>query len=150
MIGPIKDYSKLLKLVINGGAVNKCVKCCKTKIQILKPQTIEYIFGSKIKSTQGIFSFGMGTLNLLNDNETWAGGFTNITNNNGLILPFAVGANFHRWGSYYGQTYYFDTKTGNYLIGGTQVSAASWALPGSTAQFQPDIAKIWQILTTSN
>jgi CubicO group peptidase (beta-lactamase class C family) len=147
LVCSIEDYSKLIKLILNNGVVYKPCGNETLKIQLLSPQSIEYIFASKIKNTQGIYVYGKDTINLLTDNETWSGGFASVNNANGLILPFASGLNLHRWGSYYGQSYYFDTKTGNYLIGGTQVSLASWPVPNSTASFQPDILKIWQILT---
>ena len=63
-------------------------------------------------------------------------------------LPLGIGSNCNRWMAYYGHHYYFDTFTGNYLVGGTQSSFASWT--PTNVNIEPDYLKIWQILTLYN
>jgi hypothetical protein len=47
--------------------------------------------------------------------------------------------------AYYGHHYYFDTFTGNYLVGGSEDSFASWT--PTSINFEPDYFKVWKILT---
>ena len=152
-VGPLTDYTKLLKMIINKGIVYKNINGIKTSVRILKQQSIEYLLSPKadINSNDiniGIWSCGSGTTNFIQPQETWGGGYAITSKYKGENLPLGIGSNCNRWMAYYGHHYYFDTFTGNYLVGGTESSFASWT-PNNIG-FEPDYLKIWQILTLYN
>ncbi len=146
--GTLTDFTKLIKLVINRGSVIK-YKCCGSeyKIQVLSPQSIEFLLNPKNIKDNGIWSIGRGTIDLIGPNEIWTGYSVLTDKYNAPSLPYAVGDGTYRWGGYYQTSFYFDINTGNYLISGTQSPAASWLLPTSTSSFQPPALKLWQTLT---
>ena len=95
--------------------------------------------------TIGIWSCGAGTTNFIQPQETCVGGFAVTDKYKGQQLPLGIGSDCNRWMAYYGHHYYFDTFTGNYLVGGSENSFASWN--PTNVNFEPDYLKIWQILT---
>jgi hypothetical protein len=146
-IGPLTDFSKLLKLIINKG-VHKNSK--NENIIILKPQSMEYLLNPKANTnlndpTIGIWSCGAGTTNFVEPQETWGGGFAITDKYKGQQLPLGIGSSVNRWMEYYGGHYYFDISTGNYLAGGSVSSSASWYI--NEVPFEPNILKMWKILT---
>jgi hypothetical protein len=152
-IGPLTDYTKLLKLIINNGAIYKTINGQKQSIQILKPQSIEYLLTPKANTnlndpTIGIWSCGAGTTNFIQPQETWGGGFAITNKYKGKSLPLGIGSNCNRWMAYYTHHYYFDTLTGNYLVGGSETSISSWK--PTNIEFEPNYLKVWQILTLYN
>jgi len=152
-IGPLTDYTKLLKLIINNGAIYKTINGQKQSIRILKPQSIEYLLTPKANTnlndpTIGIWSCGAGTTNFIQPHETWAGGFAITDKYKGKTLPLGIGSNCNRWMAYYTHHYYFDTLTGNYLVGGSETSISSWK--PTNIEFEPNYLKVWQILTLYN
>ncbi len=147
-IGTLTDYCKLMKLIINGGVVYKKTFCGhKKEVRVLSTQSIEFLLNPKTTKESGIWNLGRGTQNLLGPNESWMGGGAVTDKFNCPELPFAIGEGTFRWGGFYQTTFYFDVKTGNYLVSGTQVPGVSWQLPTSTIPFQPPALKLWQILT---
>ena len=139
--GTMSDYCKLIKLLINRGYDKVSEK------QILTKQTVEWLLSSKYSATRlsyGLNAPNTNTISILNPSATWTGGYSKFTDGD---IPFPCGTNTYTWGGYFGTTFYFDTKTGNYLVSGTQASAASWQLSTSTKPFQPNAAYIWKILT---
>jgi len=152
-VGPLTDYSKLLKLIINKGVIYNTINGEKQKIRVLKEQSIEYLLSPKANTnlsdpTIGIWSCGAGTTNFVQPQETWCGGFAITDKYKGQNLPLGIGSNCNRWMAYYGHHYYFDTSTGNYLVGGSEDSFASWT-PNNVG-FEPDYFNIWKILTLYN
>jgi CubicO group peptidase (beta-lactamase class C family) len=146
-IGPLTDYSKLIKMIINNGIYTNI---SGENITILKKQSIQYLLTPKANSDLsnpyiGIWSCGAGTTNFVQPYETWGGGFAIADRYKGESLPLGVNPNVQRWMAYYNMHYYFDTVTGNYLLGGVQISNASW-FPNNIP-VEPDIQKVWQILT---
>jgi len=149
-IGPLTDYTKLLKMIINKGVIYKMINGERKSIRILKQQSIEYLLNPKANTnlndpTIGIWSCGAGTTNFIQPQETWVGGFSVTDKYKGQQLPLGIGSDCNRWMAYYGHHYYFDTFTGNYLVGGSENSFASWN--PTNVNFEPDYLKIWQILT---
>ena len=144
-VGTLGDFARLMRLLINKGKYNGK--------QILSTQTVEYLLTAKIAEGVGIYAFGEGTLNLLGPNDSWVGGSTKIkaTASN---LEFPIGENTLRWGGYYGNTFYFDVKTGNYMVSGTQAPFASWYLPvlpdgkPPSSTYEPNALEIFSILST--
>lgn len=149
-IGPLTDYTKLLKMIINKGVFYKTINGEKKSIRILKQQSIEYLLNPKANTnlndpTIGIWSCGAGTRNFVQPQETWVGGFSVTDKYKGQKLPLGIGSDCNRWMAYYRHHYYFDTFTGNYLVGGSEDSFASWT--PTVLDFEPNYLKIWQILT---
>ena len=144
--GTMSDYCKLLKLLINRGYNPE------TKTQILSKQTVEWLLSAKYSQTRlsyGLNAPNAGFANLLNryGETTWCGGYSKYFDGSD-ILPFPDGPNTYTWGGYFGNTFVFDTETGNYLLSGTQSAAASWQLTSSTKPFQPNAPFIWTTLTS--
>lgn len=140
--GTMTDFCKLLKLIINKGYDTS------SNTRILSEQSIEWMLApiyTLERLSLGLSLPNTGLLNLLNPAATWCGGFQKFMENK--ELPFAIGPNTYQWGGYFGTSCYFDTKTGNYSISGTQASAASWKVNPTDAPFQPDAYKIWRLLT---
>ncbi len=146
-VGPLTDYVKLLKLIINKGVVKSKCGFFDKEIRVISSQSLEYVLAPKFDFDTNLWTSGKGTIPFLAPYETWSGACTAISEYKGSTLPTSIGNSVYKWIGYYNTTYYFDTKTGNYLFGGTQVSFGSWLLPTSTLPFQPDALKIWQILT---
>ena len=152
-VGPLTDYTKLLKLIINNGIIYKPINGQIQSVKILNQQSIEYLLTPKANTnlndpTIGIWSCGAGTTNFVQPQETWGGGFAITDKYKGQSLPIGVGSNCNRWMAYYGHHYYFDTFTGNYLVGGSEDSFASWT--PNNISFEPDYFKVWKILTLYN
>jgi CubicO group peptidase (beta-lactamase class C family) len=155
-IGPLTDYSKLIQLIINKGVVYNMVNGIKTPTTILNTQSIEYLLCPKVNTAannpnNGIWACGTGTTSFAEPQESFASGFAVTDRYKGQHLPIGIGPNTYRWQAYYGHHYYFDTSTGNYLIGGCESSFAAW--PSYTAQntsYEPEYKYIWQIMTLQN
>jgi hypothetical protein len=149
-IGPLTDYTKLLKMIINKGLYKNSKN---VSVRILKVQSIEYLLNPKANvnlndPTIGIWSCGAGTTNFIQPFETWAGGFSITAKYKGEQLPLGFGSDCNRWMAYWGHHYIFDVFTGNYLVGGSDSSFASWT--PTPNGFEPDYFKLWQILTLYN
>jgi CubicO group peptidase (beta-lactamase class C family) len=137
-VGTLSDFAKLLKMIINKGIYYKNINGQKQIIRILQEQSIEYLLNPKadFKNNGGIWSCGSGTINFIQPHEIWAGGFAVTNRYKGEKLPIGIGSNVYRWMGYYGHHYYFDTITGNYIIGGIESSNASWT--PNNISFEPD------------
>ena len=140
--GTMTDFCKLLKLIINKGYDTS------SNTRILSEQSIEWMLApiyTLERLSLGLSLPNTGLNNLLNPAATWCGGFQKFMENK--ELPFAVSPTTYQWGGYFGTSCYFDTKTGNYQISGTQASGASWKVNPTDPAFQPDAYKIWRLLT---
>ncbi len=147
-IGTLTDYCKLMKLIINNGVVHKKSCCGKIKeIRVLSTQSIQFLLNPKNDKVSGIWNLGRGTQNLLGPNEIWIGGGSITDKYNAPELPFSIGEGTLRWGGFYQTTFYYDVKTGYYLVSGTQVPGVSWQTTSATSPFQPSALKLWQTLT---
>lgn len=158
-VGTLRDYVKPLKLLINKGlaTVSDGNGGFKT-IRLLSEQAVEWILNVKSDQKDGMWAYGLNTLNLLTPNDAWAGCHARFNANSAPTLPYEYNSNMCRWGGYYGTTYLFDIKSGNYIVSGTQVSGASWqvkdiplyASPSLKAApesaYQPSAEKLFQIL----
>jgi len=149
-IGPLTDYTKILKMIINKGIYKNSNNAY---IRVLKLQSIEYLLNPKSNvnlndPTIGIWSCGAGTTNFIQPFETWAGGFAITAKYKGEELPLGIGSDCNRWMAYWGHHFIFDVFTGNYLVGGSDSSFASWT--PTPIGFEPDYFKLWQILTLYN
>ena len=143
--GPMSDFCKIMKLLINKGynPENQTI--------VLTEQTVEWILTGKYSPERRAFGLSIPNyelFNILNPSATWCGGVSKFLDNTDT-LPFGFGPNTYTWGGYFGTTFTFDTETGNYLVSGTQASLASWPLSNSTAVYQPDSNFIWTTLTTN-
>jgi CubicO group peptidase (beta-lactamase class C family) len=141
--GTLSDFCKLLKLIINKGYNHE------NQTLILTEQSIEWILAAKYSPTRralGLNAPNAGLIDILNPNATWCGGTSKYMENTDT-LPFGTGPHTYTWGGYFGSTFIFDIETGNYLVSGTQVSAASWQTTTATSPFQPDANFIWKTLT---
>ena len=137
--GPISDYCKLLKLLINKGLSDN-------KTRVLSPQTVEWLLASKYTPSMcetGLNGLGNGCFNLLSPSTSWCGGFSKQMD--GTPLPFGYGPQTFGWLGYFHTHYFFDTLTGNYMFSGTQSSYSSWMLDGVTTSFEPDADILWRM-----
>lgn len=99
--GTLTDFAKLLKLLILKGQ------------GLLQPETIDWILCPKLN--EPLTSAGKGTHNFLEPNTIWSGALAKVVN-----------SETYSWGGYFGTYYYFDMKTGDYIVNGCQVGLASW------------------------
>lgn len=139
--GTMSDFCKLLKLLINKG-YNPA-----TKKQILSKQTVEWILSSKYSLNtlaKGMNAPINNAINILDNGNTWCGGLSKfLDGSDEARYPF--GPYTYSWGGYFGTTFIFDIQTGNYMVSGTQASAASWQM--TDKGFQPNAPSLWKILT---
>ena len=154
-VGKLSDFAKILKLLINKGkykTVNENGN--EVWVELLKEQTVKFLLSSKVLNPE-MWTFGSNSYNLSYLYETWAGGMAKVNNLQSPNIPFSFGENVYNWSGYYGNTFIFDTDTGNYIISGTQVSGSSWqltTLPNGkppTSGFQVNAIKLFQILTSN-
>lgn len=154
-VGKLSDFAKILKLFINNGKYKTIDENGnEVMVELLKEQTVKFLLSSKVFSPE-MWSFGPNSYSINSSYETWAGGMAKVNDLQSPGIPFGFGANVYTWGGYYGNTFIFDTDTGNYIISGTQSPNSSWqltTLPDGkqpTAGFQVDAVKLYQILTSN-
>jgi CubicO group peptidase (beta-lactamase class C family) len=116
--GTIPDFCKILKFLIKKGKNQR-------GIQVLKPQTIEWILAPKNPVGLSMWLYGNGSADFMYPSATWCGGFAKFMSNS-PSLPFPCGPNTYYWQCYFGFHFYFDTETGNYMVSGTQCPVTSW------------------------
>jgi CubicO group peptidase (beta-lactamase class C family) len=153
--GKLSDLCKIFKIFINKGKYKTVDENNNIVLkQLVKEDTINFLLSSKDLEPE-LWGFGKGTFNLDNPYETWTGGMAKTNDLQSPNIPFSFGNNVYRWGGYFGNTFIFNTDSGNYMVSGTQVSAASWqlkTLPNGnppTRGFQVDAIKLYQILTSN-
>ena len=155
-VGPLTDYSKLLKLILNKGIVYTIQNGIKIGTRILNAQSIGYLLTPKVGADannpyNGVWACGAGTVSFAQPQETWASGFTVTDPYKGQNLPIGISSTTHRWQSYWGHHCYWDTVSGNYLMGGCESSFASWpTITAPNTSYEPDYLYIWQIMTLQN
>jgi len=143
--GTLPDFCKLLKFFIRKG------KNASGR-QILKTQTVDWILTPKTEVGQAMWLFGNDTANFMDPGAVWCGGFAKFVKN----PPFPCSENTYYWQCYYGMHYYFDTDTGNYMVGGTQVPVCSWYVQtpnqntypygtGKIPSYEPNSIVLWNL-----
>jgi len=153
--GTLSDLCKIIKVFINKGKYKTIDENNKVVFkQLVKETTINFLLSSKMLEPE-LWGFGDKSFNLLSPYETWTGGMAKTNDLQSPELPFSFGNNTYRWGGYFGNSFIFNTETGNYMVSGTQASAASWqlnTLPNGkppTSGFQVDAIKLYQLLTSN-
>jgi len=143
--GTLPDFCKLLKFFIRKG------KNANGQ-QVLKSQTVDWILTPKTEVGQAMWLFGNNGANFMDSGAVWCGGFAKFVKN----PPFPCGENTYYWQCYYGMHYYFDTDTGNYMVGGTQSPVCSWYVQtpdtntypygtGKSPSYEPNSIALWNL-----
>jgi CubicO group peptidase (beta-lactamase class C family) len=142
--GTLSDFCKIMKLLINNGY------CPETQTQVLTKQTTEWLLTGKYSDAQKASGLALpngGLYDLLAPSATWCYGVSKYLDNTNTLPP-GYDPHTFSWGGYFGTTFTFNIKSGNYLISGTQASGASWQK--TSVAFQPSSSALWAILNNNN
>ena len=135
LCGPLSEYVKILKVVLNHGVGSNGVR-------ILSEQTVDYFV--KATSNQDVnFNF-TPVLGEYLPNGVWGNGV--VVPKDGVTQPFNYTSTTRFWGGFYNTGCVWDNDTGYYVIHMSQTPAIAYP---ATARYPPVANGAWGIVTST-